>query len=99
MKLGEGSTPGPWHESDHGEICAGGRRVAFIQPLARDGMHRGKEDKANARLIAKAPLLVEAREVLKAVVDHYCRTRELVEIDDSHPVKRARALLAKLEAV
>lgn len=58
-------TPGPWH-------VAGGCQIRSDRDqIAKVWMMRGGEGKANARLIAAAPELLEAlKELVKANEDH-----------------------------
>ena len=97
-KLGEGSTPGPWHiigmwidAAQDKNIDSDGERNSIAQTF-------GPDAHANANLIAKAPLLIEAREVLAAILDGGnidCGAYWKIDIDD---INKARALLAKLDA-
>ena len=95
-KLGKGSTPEPWEIEDCPEeprIEIRDRNCCVVAVVAT---------LANARLIAKAPLLIEAREVLTAMlawttikVDGNLETAESAM---RHCDIMARALLAKLDA-
>lgn len=80
-KLGEGTTPAPWTVA--GEMYGiGNLRVEGVvkehQPIANCGWDETGESKANARLIAKAPLLIEARDVLVATVLQLTACMELL---------------------
>lgn len=105
-KLGEGTTPGPWKVADemHG---VGNLLVAGVVkgrwPIANCGYDESGNAQANARLIAKAPLLVEARESIDdAIVNITVLHGELHDEDEfcvyCQWLRQARALLAKLEA-
>lgn len=75
-------TPGPWHTVPYGDgddtvICsdaAGNFRIAFMAvPGCRDQQERRKEFaeiKANARLIAASPELLEALRPFAAIAEH-----------------------------
>ncbi len=103
-KLGEGTTPGPWHvepgewcdgEDGHGiAICSKDGVVAIIDN-DDDGM--APDDMPNAALIAKSPLLIECREVIEGLM----KDLEMWPGDKNpeffYSMKKARALLAKLE--
>lgn len=98
-KLGEGATPGPWTVSNEKEI---GRHVCVVdeQDVTVCRVYQQPYDtwnaKDTARLISRAPLLVEAREVLARLAD-IGSTQELPRRirDLAH---EARALLQKLDA-
>lgn len=107
MKLGEGSTPGPWNIDGRGGpyndvLIAGIDAGATSALIAQVSDTLGRAD-ANARLIAHAPLLVDAREALQALVNALPEPTYIVDdgclaykLDKAN--RDARALLAKLEA-
>ena len=61
-KLGEGSTPGPWQDynNEGSHIITAHNRMCTMNEFNPNKVE-------DARLIAKAPLLIEAREVLERV--------------------------------
>ena len=99
-KLGEGTTPGPWTAEDvafRPRIEIWDKDCILIASINWVGNLDGE---ANARLIAKAPLLVEARELLTALINNTVRISDKVNnmLSEHDPtVIKARALLAKLE--
>ena len=97
MKLGEGSTPGPWKAS----ITMGALYVHGTGLNNATVCRMGENDHAdaNARLIAKAPLLVEARDVLAALVACQDELQGKLPEIVYRTASAARAMLAKLEAV
>ena len=108
-KLGEGSTPGPWTirnvtiglgiveyaiEAENGHLAS-----------VHTAIDSDKEDKANAKLISRAPLLIESREVLEECLEAFDLADEFVpktasQANDSLEcaINCARALLAKIDA-
>jgi hypothetical protein len=96
-KLGEGSTPGPWSiERPYQEkgLFVSATNPRYTNPLICR-VKDTPEGLANACLIAKAPLLIETRDMLKQfTLDGRLQTyidRELFQVV-------ARALLARLES-
>lgn len=108
-KLGEGSTPGPWHTGirtahqkrdvygPHGESVA----------VTDDVCNTTEEAQANARLIAKAPLLIPAQHLIKDMLDeliawrHYYHSHKEgpeTNLDQTGTCIAAHALLDKLES-
>ena len=76
-------TPGPWHTAGDQGVQIRSQR----DQIAKVWTMRGNEWKANARLIASAPELLEA---LKAVLANSLDSKGLA---DAH--KQARAAIAK----
>lgn len=100
-KLGEGATPGEWtYGANTQEIwCSGGgktiAKVGYGNSPIPKFPHEKTEQDANGRLIAKAKLLVEARDVLARLTDERCMNA--ARLPDLYR-SELRALLAKLEA-
>lgn len=96
-KLGEGATPGPWHTKWNGVYGHTIHSEGLTSVLAVvSGVAPGittEAGKANTCLIAKAPLLVEARDVLADLLGCLDNTGQIATIY----LDRARALIAKLE--
>lgn len=101
-----GHTPGPWHHSDasmwacvtskpggHGDVIAEAVEVRSFGPSADDV--RDAEIKANARLIAAAPELLEALKMLASIVGE----QDTAEVDDGsiYALALAMAAIAKAE--
>jgi hypothetical protein len=89
-------TPGPWHVGfKPGPIVYGlqGEQVAnLFEPLID-----AEENKANARLIACAPELLEALKEMAEQFSHYCEhTEDAKEIET---LIKARAAISKAEGV
>ena len=95
-------TPGPWRESDevenHGThweakiIGGGGGTVARVTSRGVHGPDRKAEMYANARLIAAAPALLEAAEILL----HHHRMADVLRSDTAAPrVYALRAAIAQ----
>ena len=101
MRLDEGSTPGPWN-TGKGQCHAvfGPKINGHRQVIAHCPTQNGKRDYdsmqvfANARLIAKAPLLLEARDLLEQLNDPVY----LIAPMTIETIARIRALLTKLES-
>jgi len=92
-------TPGPWTIDDTREYldkaCVRHNGIVVCSFLDRCGF--AKEGKANARLIAAAPDLLEACKRLLAVVEQLTLDSPL--ISDGHTAaKHARAAIAKATA-
>lgn len=86
-------TPGPWQYDDNEcpwVFDQSGNTVAKIFSSKPDGVFLGDETKANARLIAAAPELLEA---LQAMVAMYAPRGGRIVFDD--PSDAARAAIAK----
>ena len=79
--MGSKHTPGPWH------VANGVQVRSEKDQLARVWMMRTGEGKANARLIAAAPELLEAIEELLSATQHLNPCPATVE--------KARAAIAK----
>lgn len=94
-RLGEGSTPGPWH-SGNGYIIRDKNNdpIANCRYTETQSMIFQEAQIANAALVAKAPLLIEATKVLERSIS----ALEANGAPNCEAVKEARALLAKLEA-
>lgn len=99
-KLGEGATPGPWKSR---EAAIGFEVVNDLGEIICSVSHSLVDediDEAHAHLIVKAPLLVEARDVLEQIANG-------TVMDQSKPYtyaeiviayqRLARVLLAKLD--
>lgn len=101
-RLGEGSTPGPWRKRigyTNGEpteyVIEADNGVLASVYMAVDSE---KEDEANADLFTKAPLLVEARDVLAALVEWFPIATQVHGFTATPECfTNARALLAKME--
>lgn len=96
-------TPGPWRVWEAGkeswEICEPSnpnRQSHFAN--VRVGNMWGEEGKANARLIASAPELLEALKDLVSAEEQYVEDAK-AQLDDpiSDAVESARAAIAKAE--
>ena len=93
-------TPGPWEWYGPNLLCGGERQSENILNSADDGksygMHSaliehhwdGDVAKANARLIAAAPDLLEASKEMLQLIDAICRV-------EGATVRKARAAIAK----
>lgn len=98
MKLGQGSTPGPWNET-YGTITDSKNRIIAEVHNVRRPIPNGREREANGTLIAKAPLLIEAREVLEKAEGELDRMEALTgKTVDATVIMAIRVLLAKLDA-
>lgn len=95
--LGEG-TPGPWEyhaQGDANDYCLLTHEKQWVISFRQNGELMTAKQKANARLISKAPLLIEARDVLARIVE--CCEKEPDSTCESCG-HLARALLAKLDS-
>lgn len=96
-------TPGPWETIDGAEVYPTSGPTSFC-PLARiDGPWSGSslyvnasEAKANGRLIASAPELLES---LKTVVVMLQDLIESCDVDESNACKRAAEVISKAEGL
>ena len=77
-------TPGPWTQDKYGNVKTPSGGMLVTDGVALGG-YSTEETRANARLIAAAPELLEA---LKDIVDNGIGTEA---------VKRARSVIAKAE--
>ena len=106
MKLGEGSTPGPWSTGKgrchtvFGPKINGHRQVVVNCPT-----QSGERDYdsiqvfANASLIAKAPLLIEAQTLCLSIIFVAGNSDQLRKTELGKALGRqAQALLTKLES-
>ena len=103
-KIGEGATPGPWTEYEGPDdkmeltivhVDRSGQVVVIADCLQRE--LPPKERKANARLIVKALLLVEARNALFEALPYIEEGEQYNKPTRRHLSKQVRALLTKLE--
>lgn len=90
-------TPGPWQVNRKYkmsvETCADGQGINLIAECSDpDGFRTSGEDQANARLIAAAPELLAALEVITACVD---RNGGSVRTITPEAIIQARAAIAK----
>ena len=113
--MGAKHTPGPWRidSKDDSHVVAGhGPATMSVAVASFSGVSPDDEDKANARLIAAAPDLLEALEELENVLHHagpcQCctgnsesRSQLRGRNEDGHEagccVLRARAAIARAE--
>ena len=86
-------TPGPWHVSDDmygvGNLLVAGVTASNAEPIANCGL--GKTGKANARLIAAAPELLDALQTAAMALIGYTHRNEIIE----NALDSARAAIAK----
>jgi len=97
-------TPGPWHcgrGNGEGAIFANnGKRLTIenglhsLHPICHVQNTFGKEDQANARLIASAP---EMLEMCKLFEDCMANMDGMDGYDTSYELSKVRAVLAKVE--
>ena len=83
-------TPGPWATDGGDTVVAMGNQIVVTAP-APDGASR-EEMKANARLIAAAPELLEA---LKGMLQAFLCTQDPDAYPSDAPCNLARAAIAK----
>ena len=98
-QLGEGSALAPWtidpsiHQSEF--------KIVLKLGSPQDDLNwgwitvEGAKAEANARLVIKAPLLIEAKEMLSNLVGRFGGSG--TSVLDHVAIKQARILLAKLE--
>ena len=106
MKLGEGSTPGPWKIVRADKVQHAWEdnppQIVVDDPIFGETaivtMGRDQPRDANARLIAKAPLLIEARALIAHVIGVFPHSHHKDKEDQGCLQCQARALLAKLDA-
>lgn len=60
-------TPGPWHVSNEGKLVI--RDDEWLVPVATAGYATNDEELATAKLIAAAPVLLEALQAVVRVAD------------------------------
>ena len=95
-------TPGPWYCTNEDDSVLG---QVSSQPIGYQlggniALTFGDDAKANARLIAAAPELLEALLDLMPVVNRIMYlSNGTWDLDDEEAVQQARALLARLEGV
>ncbi len=89
-------TPGPWVKSQYNHYLAGidvgadnGANIAFVTHDVHD--RNRQETEANARLIASAPILLEALKCL------YKEANISGLVDQDPSMRQARAAIAKAE--
>ena len=95
-KLGEGITPGPWRLEAGRHFITSSGEFYITYGKDRHGNSKFKdfcELDANAHLIAHAPLLVEARELIAVIAN--CEDYGELHMDEIGA--KCRTLLAKLE--
>lgn len=86
-------TLGPWGLNQQGEIVTANGMNLSIALMYHSGFIDGVERKANARLIAAAPELLEALQGLVADYEWSARGKDLYAKE--HPITLARAAIAK----
>lgn len=98
--MSAGYTPGPWHTGADGRIVYNAAGWAVCNAVTFHQRHQGDEDRANARLIAAAPELLEELEECASDLEAEIEARRGAVLErtmerDLATVARARAIIAK----